>query len=123
MSLQTARLAGTHLWDGAPLPPGLEERLRRTWTLLQAVDGQIRNLKARPLTRPETVTAATSRAAAQLSTVRAIGPIGASVLATEIFGWRRIRNGRELDALVGLVSAPYQSGDTDYVQGITRAGN
>jgi transposase len=55
--------------------------------------------------------------------MRAIGPIGASVLATEIFGWRRIRNRRELGALVGLAPAPYQSGETDYDQGITRAGN
>jgi transposase len=117
------RLDGTHLWDGAPLPPGLRERLCRTWTLWQDVDGQIRNLKALRLTRPEMLTPATRRAVAQLLTVRAIGPVGASVLATEIFGWRRIRNGRELGALVGLVPAPYQSGDTDYDQGITRAGN
>src|SRR5262245_47181466 len=117
------RLDGTRLWDGAPLPPGLQERLRRTWTQLQAVDGQIRGLNARRLTRPELLTPATSRAVAQLLTVRAIGPIGASVLATEIFGWRRIRNSRELGALVGLAPAPYQSGDTDYDQGITRAGN
>ena len=55
--------------------------------------------------------------------MRAIGAIGASVLATEIFHRRRIRNGRELGALVGLVPAPYQSGETHYDQGITRAGN
>jgi len=117
------QLEGIHLWDGAPLPPGLQERLTRTWTQLQEVDGQIRDLKALRLARPETMTPATSRALAQLLTMRAIGPIGASVLATEIFGWRRIRNGRELGALVGLVPAPYQSGETDYDQGITRAGN
>src|SRR5262245_57449963 len=75
-ALFLTRLAGTHLWDGTPLPPGLQERLSRTWTLLQEVDGQIRNLKALRLTRPDTVTA-TRCAAAQLLTVRAIGPIGA----------------------------------------------
>ena len=117
------RLEAAHLWDGTPLPPGLQERLTRTWTQLQEVDGQIRDLKALRLTRPEHLTPATSHALAQLLTMRAIGPIGASVLATEIFGWRRIRNGRELGALVGLVPAPYQSGETDYDQGITRAGN
>jgi transposase len=117
------RLEATHLWDGAPLPPGLQERLTRTWTQLQEVEEQIRDLKARRLTRPEHLTPATSHAFAQLLTMRAVGPIGASVLATEIFGWRRIRNGRELGALVGLVPAPYQSGETDYDQGITRAGN
>jgi transposase len=117
------RLAPAQLWDGTPLPLGLQERLTCTWTQLQEVDGQIRDLKALRLTRPEHLTPATSHALAQLQTMRAIGPIGASVLATEIFGWRRIRNGRELGALVGLVPAPYQSGETDYDQGITRAGN
>lgn len=117
------RLSAARLWDGAPVPPGLQERLTRTWTQLEEVDGQMRDLKALHLTRPEQLPLATSRALAQLLTVRAIGPIGASVLATEIFGWRRIRNGRELGALVGLVPAPYQSGQIDYDQGITRAGN
>ena len=117
------RLSAARLWDGAPVPPGLQERLTRTWTQLEEVDGQMRDLKALHRTRPEQLPPATSRALAQLLTVRAIGPIGASVLATEIFGWRRIRNGRELGALVGLVPAPYQSGQIDYDQGITRAGN
>ncbi|PYQ92523.1 MAG: IS110 family transposase [Acidobacteria bacterium] len=117
------QLKAAHLWDGTPLPPGLHERLTRTWTQLRDVNGQIRDLKALRLTRPENLTPATSRVLAQLLTMRAIGPIGASVLATEIFGWRRIRNRRELGALVGLVPAPYQSGETDYDQGITRAGN
>jgi len=44
-------------------------------------------------------------------------------LATEIFGWRQIQNRRQLGALVGLVPAPYQSGNTAHDQGITRAGN
>jgi len=118
-----SRLEAAQLWDGTSVPPGLQERLMCNWMQLQAVERQIRELTARRLTRPANVTATTRRALAQLLTVRAIGPIGASVLATEIFGWRRIRNGRELGALVGLVPAPYQSGETDYDQGITRAGN
>ena len=48
---------------------------------------------------------------------------GAWVLATEIFGWREIRNGRQLGALVGLAPALYQSGETQRDRGITRAGN
>ncbi|MQA30817.1 MAG: transposase, partial [Luteitalea sp.] len=39
------------------------------------------------------------------------------------FGWREIRNGRELGALVGLAPALYQSGATQHDRGITRAGN
>jgi transposase len=59
----------------------------------------------------------------QLQTLRGIGSVGAWSLTTEIFGWRQIRNRRELGALVGLVPAPYQSGATAHDQGITRAGN
>jgi len=55
--------------------------------------------------------------------MRAIGPIGSWVLATEVFGWREIRHGRELGAIVGLVPALSQSGETRREQGITRAGN
>src|SRR5438477_12335953 len=88
------RLEAAHLWDGTPLPSGLQERLTRTWRQLQEVDGQIRDLKALRLTRPEHLTPATGHALTQFLTMRAIGPIGASVLATEIFGCRRIRNRR-----------------------------
>ena len=66
---------------------------------------------------------ATGRAVQALQQVRAIGAGGAWVLATEIFGWREIRNGRQLGALVGLVPALYQSGATQRDRGITRAGN
>lgn len=65
----------------------------------------------------------TGRYVDRLPTLRGIGPIGAWVLTTEIFGWRAIQNRRELGALVGLVPAPYQSGETARDQGITRAGN
>ena len=44
-------------------------------------------------------------------------------LLPSLFGWRQIRNGRELGAVVGLVPAPYQSGESSHDQGITRAGN
>ena len=44
-------------------------------------------------------------------------------MATEIFGWREIRNARQLGALVGVVPAVYQSGEMRRDRGITRAGN
>jgi transposase len=58
-----------------------------------------------------------------LPTLRGIGSVGTWTLATEIFGWRQIKNRRQLGALVGLVPAPYQSGESAHDQGITRAGN
>lgn len=110
------------LWDDTAIPAGLRDRIRRDWAQLQNVDRQLREVNAVRDHRVDT-TQPTGRAIEQLQTLRAIGPTGAWVLATEIFGWRQIQNGRQLGALVGLVPAPYQSGETRYDQGITRAGN
>lgn len=117
------RLETAQLWDGTPVPPGLAARLRQSWAHLVFVNEQRRALQqARRAHRPDPRTA-TGRAVRALQAPRGIGPIGARVLATEIFGWRQIRNGRELGALVGLVPAPFQSGETAHDLGITRAGN
>jgi transposase len=110
------------LWDATPIPAGLRDRIRREWAQLQHVDAQLREVKTARAQRVDP-TQPTGRAIEQLQTLRAIGPTGAWVLATEIFGWRQIQNGRQLGALVGLVPAPYQSGETRYDQGISRAGN
>jgi transposase len=115
------QLTAARLWDGTPLPAGLQERLTHHWNQLRQVDAQLRELDLARATGQ--LDSATSRVIGQLQTLRAIGPIGAWVLTTEIFGWRQIRNGRQLGALVGLVPAPYQSGDMQRDHGITRAGN
>jgi transposase len=116
------RLHAAQLWDGTPVPAGLQERLTQDWAQLQQVEARLRERKARGA-RPPDATTPTGRAIEQLQTLRAIGVAGAWVLATEIFGWRQIKNRRELGALVGFVPAPYQSGETQSDQGITRAGN
>jgi len=117
------RIAMVRRWDDTPLPSGLCERLRHVWahlvflnTQLAEVDGARAALTVDPQTE-------TGRCVARLQTLQGIGSIGAWSLTTEIFGWRQIRNGRELGALVGVVPAPYQSGATSHDQGITRAGN
>lgn len=117
------RVATARLWDGTPVPAGLQQRVGRVWAQLELANQQLAELEAaRTALRPDRETA-TGRYVAALPTLRGIGPIGAWVLATEIFGWREIQNRRQLGALVGLVPAPFQSGETDHDQGITRAGN
>ena len=99
------------------------QRIHRVWAQLELANAQLQELEAtRQALVPDRGTA-TGRYVQALPTLRGIGPIGAWVLATEIFGWREITNRRQLGALVGLVPAPYQSGDTAHDQGITRAGN
>ena len=111
------------LWDGTPIPAGARRRLAQDLTQLRALEAQLHEVRTERTALPVDAATTTGRYAAALQTVRAIGPIGAWVLATEVFGWREIRNGRELGALVGLAPALYQSGDMRREQGITRAGN
>jgi transposase len=115
-------LAAARLWDGSSVPTGLHERVLQDWAQLQQVERQLHERKARAADRLDRRTR-TGRAIEKLQRVQAIGVTGAWVLATEIFGWRQIENRRQLGGLVGLVPAPYQSGDTAHDQGITRAGN
>jgi transposase len=45
------------------------------------------------------------------------------VFATELFGWRTFANRRELAGSVGITGTPFNSGDSDREQGISKAGN
>ena len=117
------QLATVRLWDGTPLPPGLTARLTRVWNQLQLLKAQLEELEMTRDAAAVDATTTTGRYVQRLPTLRGIGPLGARVLATEIFGWRQLQNARQLGGLVGLVPAPYQSGDTTHDQGITRAGN
>jgi transposase len=93
------------------------------WAQLEIVERQLEEVRhTRAALQPDPDTP-TGRFVRQLQTVRAVGPMSAWVLTTEIFGWREIRNGRQLGALVGLAPAPYHSGETQRDHGIRRAGN
>jgi transposase len=46
-----------------------------------------------------------------------------TILVYEFFGWRRFANRREMGALAGLTPTPYQSGESNHEQGISKAGN
>jgi transposase len=118
-----AHVNAARLWDGTALPDGIKNRLTRVWAQLDFLNAQLEELedaRAALTMDPHTVG---GRYVEQLQTLRGVGSIGAWLLTTEIFAWRQIHNGRELGALVGLVPAPYQSGDTAHDRGITRAGN
>ena len=118
-----AQVECARLWDGTPVPVGLRARLTRVWRQLELLNAQLAELESERKTLPVDPATATGRYVQRLPTLRGIGPVGAWVLATELFGWREIRNARQLGGLVGLVPAPFQSGETDHDQGITRAGN
>jgi len=117
------RLTKLRTWDKQPVPLELQQRLVREHQRWQLVDRQIKDLTNERARRIRTVKDKGVDKVRQLLRLRGIGPNSAWLYVMEFFGWRRIRNRKQLAALAGLTPTPHQSGDSDHEQGISKAGN
>jgi transposase len=59
----------------------------------------------------------------RLMALRSIGVQISRVVVLELFAWRDFRNRKQVGGCVGFNATPYQSGDTNREQGISKAGN
>ncbi len=117
------RVAQLRMWDGAPLGGYLQRDLILEGERLALVDKQLAELKAE---REELVAKSDVEVAVKARRLCALGAVAAEssfVFATELFGWRRFGNRRELAGSVGLVPTPYASGESRREQGLSKAGN
>jgi transposase len=117
------QLAELRTWDGQPLPAGLQQRLQREFARWQFVDRQIKELEKERASKIRTEANPSTERVRQLLGLCGIGTNSAWLYVMEFFGWRRLRNRREVASLAGLTPTPYQSGDSDHEQGISKAGN
>jgi len=111
------------LWNGAPLPPGLQARLLCEYQRFQLVQQQIKTLEVE---RREAIRHSTQPEAEQvrrLLRLRGIGINCAWLYVMEFFSWRAFRNRREVGALAGLTPMPHKSGEEDHELGISKVGN
>jgi transposase len=58
----------------------------------------------------------------RLLSLRGVGMNSAWLLVMELYGWRGLRNRRQVGALAGLAPTPHQSGGSGREQGINKAG-
>jgi transposase len=117
------RLDNLRQWDGAPVPTELRARIAREFERWLLVDAQLNDLCNRQRREVRDDAVAHVDQVRRLLDLKGVGPVTAWTLVREVFGWRRIRNRRELASLVGLDPTPYQSGDSHREQGISKAGN
>lgn len=117
------RLGSLTLWDGKHLPVELKAELERERERLVLVERQIEQLEATRRKRLQNPRCEAERRVVHLMRLGAIGPTSAWLLVKEFFGWRAFRNRREVAALAGLVGTPYNSGESERDQGISKAGN
>ena len=106
-------------YDGTPLPPELRERLLRECERLALAQQQLAALEK---TRQASVPAPVRQRSDALARLKGIGEVGASRLTLELF-WREFSNPRQVGACVGLVPQPWDSGESQTDQGISRQGN
>jgi transposase len=116
-------LAKMRTWDGQPVPAELQQRLVREHGRWQFVDRQIKDVENERARRIRTAPDKSVDKVRQLLRLRGIGANSAWLYVMEFFGWRLIRNRKQLAALAGLTPTPHQSGDSDHEQGISKAGN
>lgn len=121
-------VSGIERWlsqHGARVPPYLRARIERDVARLKLVDRQLKDVdKAQHARCTSTTEAAASDPVAQrLLQLKGIGEVSAGMLSSELFGWRRFNNRREVGACVGLTPTPYDSGESSREQGISKAGN
>ncbi|MEW5995760.1 MAG: IS110 family transposase, partial [Candidatus Zixiibacteriota bacterium] len=117
-SLDTVRL-----WNGKPLPPGLHSRLEREFKRILLLNQQIAELEAYRRKIIRTSQLPSIQQVRQLMRLKGIGINSAWLFVMEFFSWRAFHNRREVGALAGLTSTPFQSGGTSHEQGISKAGN
>jgi len=118
-----AQLAALRQWDGSALPEGLQARLAREWERALFYDGLIDRLESERREQLRRVSDPVLKQVRQLNTLRGIGTNSAWLYAMEFFGWRQFRNGKEVGALAGFAPTPFQSGESEREQGMSKAGN
>ena len=117
------RLDRQKIWNGEPLPRHLKAEIEREHARLELVESQMRMIQAY---QRECVKEAKTEKLAKvkkLQRLRGIGIDSAWVIAMEHLAWRKFSNRREVAGSVGLVGTPYDSGEMEREQGISKAGN
>jgi transposase len=112
--------------QGLCLPKQLLARVNRELLRLKLVNEQLKEVskqQAEKRTRSAASESVVDPIAHRLIQLKGIGDTGASVLSTELFGWKQFNNRREVGASVGLTPTPYDSGESSREQGISKAGN
>ncbi len=106
--------------DGRALPPALKGQISRELDRLELLLVQIREVETArdAMLAAETV----SPAPAMLLTLKGIGPEFAGVLWSEGLS-RQFDNRRQVAAYAGLAPTPWQSGQIDREQGVSKSGN
>jgi transposase len=110
----------SHWWSEQLLPAALCREVERELARLELVRKQIREIEAQRLKALEDEKQ--HGVVRVLHALFGIGIRSAWTLDKELFGWRQFSGRRQVGACVGLTPTPYNSGDSQVEQGISKIG-
>ena len=105
-------------WAGAPLPLEVQTRLARAEARWAVLERQLTELEAQQ--QAAVPAAAPASALRQLVQLKGVATTSASVLLDEGLVWRGFRNRRQIGGLLGFAPTPFDSGESEREQGISR---
>ena len=109
--------------DGRPLPPKLKQEIVREHARLMLVDQQLKELEATSMAEVKAAAPGSAEAKIkQLIELKGLGPVSSQGFVNEVF-YRSFANRRQVGACFGLTGTPFNSGNSERDQGISKAGN
>lgn len=108
--------------DGRPVGKALRGEIMRELYRVDVLNVQLLELERAQGEQLKGNTAC-AEVATRLAKINGIGQTGAAILSHEFFGWRDLRNRRQVASAAGLTPTPYSSGKDEREQGISKAGN
>lgn len=109
-------------WDGEALPQRIKAEILREHARLSLINEQLLALES----ERKAILESGDRPAEivfGLQNLKGIGPVSAWILGFEYFGWRNFKNVKQVGAAAGLTPTPFNSGESEKEQGISKAGN
>jgi transposase len=117
------QLEGLRDWSGSQVPEELKARLLRQYEGWQFADRMVKELESQRSQAIHRGSDPCQELVRQLLALKGIGAASAWLFVMEVFGWRKIKNRREMGSIAGLTPTPYTSGTSSREQGISKAGN
>jgi transposase len=116
-------LDGLRCWNGEPVPEQMKARLEREYHRLKVADADLGILKKQQQEQLKELKTPAIEKVRLLQKLCSIGMTSSWTFVMEFFGWRKFENRRQVAGALGITPMPYQSGDSNREQGISRSGN
>lgn len=110
-------------FDGQPLATELTAELLREYERYELANEQFKALQRNMLQIIDTEMSPGASIARRLYQLKGLGLIASWLFSYEFFAWRNFKNRRQVGSCAGLTPTPYNSGNSEVEQGISKAGS